>query len=304
MIYQNIIETIGNTPLVYLNKIKEKYHLKANILAKIEKNNPGGSIKDRVALKIITEAEKNHQINKDTVIMEATSGNTGIGIAMVCCYKGYKAIIVMPDNASLERIKILESFNAKVILTDRKKGMQGSIDELEQLKIAFPNHFICDQFNNYNSVLAHYESTAKELCADLGDNINIVVVGIGTGGTIMGLSKYLKEKNKNIKIIGVEPYEAAVINKIPFGENKIPGIGAKFIPSILDLNQIDEVKPIKSSDAIYFSNEVGLVEGILAGISSGANLKAAIEEAKKEENINKNIVVIFPDSKERYLSNV
>ena len=300
MKYNSIIDLIGNTPLLELKNIKEKYNLKSNIYAKIEGYNPGGSIKDRIALQMILDLEKEGKLKKGSVIIEPTSGNTGIGIALIGSLRGYKVIIVMPSSMTIERIKLIESFGAEVILTDASKGMLGSIEKAKELNQEYENSIILGQFENMSNPLAHYLTTGPEIYNDLDGNIDIFIAGIGTGGTISGVGKYLKEKNSNIQIIGVEPFNSPLISKGVKGAHKIQGIGANFIPNTLNKDAIDVIELIDDKDAFEYSKIATKLEGVLVGISSGAALKIAIDYAKKEEN--KNIVVILPDTGYKYLS--
>ena len=300
MKYNSIIDLIGNTPLLELKNIKEKYNLKSNIYAKIEGYNPGGSIKDRIALQMILDLEKEGKLKKGSVIIEPTSGNTGIGIALIGSLRGYKVIIVMPSSMTIERIKLIESFGAEVILTDASKGMLGSIEKANELNKEYENSIILGQFENMSNPLAHYLTTGPEIYNDLDGNIDIFIAGIGTGGTISGVGKYLKEKNSNIQIIGVEPFNSPLISKGVKGAHKIQGIGANFIPNTLNKDAIDVIELIDDKDAFEYSKIATKLEGVLVGISSGAALKIAIDYAKKEEN--KNIVVILPDTGYKYLS--
>ena len=294
-IYNNILETIGSTPLVKINKLTG-----GNVFAKLEYFNPAGSIKDRAALNMILGAEKRGLIKKDTEIIEPTSGNTGIGLALVCAVRGYKLTIVMPDSMSVERQKLMKAYGAKLVLTDGKLGMKGAIDKAFELQKENPNSYIPQQFENPDNFLAHYYTTAKEIIKDTQGKVDIFVAGIGTGGTITGIAKKLKEYNSNIKVIGIEPFSSPYLTKKTSGIHKIQGIGAGFRPSILDLTLIDEIIAVKDEDAINMTVELAKKEGIFAGISAGANVFAAIEEAKKD--FKKNIVVIIPDTGERYLS--
>lgn len=298
--YSSALKLVGNTPLVQLNRLKQELNLKSNIFAKIEGFNPGGSAKDRIASFIIESYESQGLLNKDTVFVEATSGNTGIGIAFVCAIKGYKAIIVMPDNMSKERIQAITSFGAQVILTPASLGMQGAVEKAEEIKKTDPNAIIFGQFNNPLNPLAHYYSTGPEIWADTNGNVDIFVAGIGTGGTISGTGKFLKERNNNVQIIGVEPESSPLLTKGCAGAHKIQGIGANFVPDTLNKEIIDKILTVSDEDAYYYTNLLAKKEGILAGISSGSALKAAIEIAKQEEN--KNIVVLFADSGNKYFS--
>ncbi len=301
-VYNGITELIGKTPILKLNNIIKELDLKANLFVKLEYFNPAGSVKDRVSLFMIEEAEKQGLISKGATIIEPTSGNTGIGIAMVCAQKGYNAIIVMPDNMSIERIKLISGYGAKVVLTDGEKGMKGAIEKAEEIKLATKNSIILGQFDNPNNPLAHYKTTAKEIYEDMNGEIDIFVSGIGTGGTVSGIGKYLKERNKSIKIIGVEPKSSALITSGKSGAHKIQGIGANFIPKNLDLNVIDNVLTVSDDSAIETAKMLAHLEGVLTGISSGASLAVAITESQREENTGKNILAILPDTGERYLS--
>lgn len=298
--YSSVLKLAGNTPLVQLKKLKQELNLKSNIFAKIEGANPAGSAKDRIASFIIESYESQGLLNKDTVFVEATSGNTGIGIAFVCAIKGYKAIIVMPDNMSKERIQAITSFGAQVILTPASLGMQGAVEKAEEIKKTDPNAIIFGQFENPLNPLAHYYSTGPEIWTDTNGNVDIFVAGIGTGGTISGTGKFLKERNNNVQIIGVEPESSPLLTKGCAGAHKIQGIGANFVPDTLNKEIIDKILTVSDEDAYYYTNLLAKKEGILAGISSGSALKAAIEIAKQEEN--KNIVVLFADSGNKYFS--
>ena len=297
-IADNILELIGHTPLVKINRMNEG---EAEIVVKLEKQNPAGSIKDRPALNMIEKAEKAGLINKDTVIIEPTSGNTGIGLALVCAIRGYRMILTMPETMSIERRKLLAAYGAELVLTDGQKGMQGAVDKAEELHREIKNSFIPQQFANPANPEAH-SVTANEIWNDTDGKVDIVVAGAGTGGTICGLSKFLKEKNPNIKAVAVEPYENQVLKGEKAGAHKIQGIGANFVPKNFDKNLVDEIIPVKSDEAILTARRLAKEEGILAGISSGAALLAAIELSKRPENKEKLIVVILPDSGERYLS--
>lgn len=301
-IYSSIDQIIGKTPILELKKIKEKCSLKANIFAKLEYLNPAGSAKDRVALFMVKDAEKSGILKSNSVIIEPTSGNTGIGLACVCASKGYKAIIVMPDTMSVERIKTIKALGAEVVLTDGKKGMKGAIDEAERLRKQIPDSIIAGQFVNPSNPKAHYCTTGPEIYDDLDGKVDVFVAGIGTGGTITGVGRYLKEKNPNVKIVAVEPYSSPVLSKGYAGAHKIQGIGANFVPEILDTSIYDEIIPVKDEDAMQTGRLLGKTEGVLTGISSGACLWAGIEIAKRQENQNKNVVVLLPDTGDRYLS--
>ena len=299
-IYNNISELIGNTPLVRINKLNRGY---ADILVKIEYFNPAGSIKDRTALSMIEDAERKGLIKSgESTIIEPTSGNTGIGLALVSLIKGYKLILTMPETMSKERRDILRAYGAQLILTDGKKGMQGAVEEAERLKKEIKGSFIPQQFNNPSNTKVHYETTGMEIWNDTEGKVDIVIAGIGTGGTISGIAKKLKEKNPNIKAIGVEPAASPVITKGKAGAHKIQGIGANFIPKNYDASIIDKVITVTDEDAINTALKLTKEEGIFAGISSGAALYAALELSKQEENKDKLIVVILPDTGMRYLS--
>ena len=302
MLFKNASELIGNTPLVELTNIEKQYSLKAKLYAKVEYFNPTGSVKDRIALSMINDAFNKGLINENSVLIEPTSGNTGIGIAALCAMKNIKCILVMPESMTIERRKFLSIYGAKLVLTEAKEGMGGSIKKAKELEKTIPNAVILGQFDNEANPRIHYLTTGKEIYNDLNGKVDLFIAGIGTGGTISGTGKYLKEKIKDVKIIGVEPLSSPVISQNKKGSHKIQGIGAGFIPSTLNLNIIDKVETCSDEDAFKFAKIVPSIEGMLVGISSGASLKVAIDYAKKEENANKNIVVLFPDSGDRYLS--
>lgn len=301
-VYKSVVEMIGNTPLLELKKIKKEYNLQGNIYAKIESFNPAGSIKDRVALSMINQARKQVIIKERATIIEPTSGNTGIGIAMLSASMGYKAVIVMPDTMSVERIKLIKAYGAQVVLTDGKLGMRGAIDKANEIQQNTPNSFIPSQFDNPANPQVHYETTAREIVSDLEGDFSYFVAGIGTGGTLCGSAKYFKEQNFDVKIIGVEPEGSPLITKGISGSHKLQGIGANFIPKNYNGEYVDEVIAVSDEDAYKMAREMATKEGLLVGISSGAALKVATILAKKEENNGKNIVVIFPDTGDRYLS--
>ena len=301
-IYTSIEQLIGNTPMLRLAKIEEKYGLKAKLFAKLEYFNPAGSVKDRVGKAMLDDAEQRGVLNKNSVIIEPTSGNTGIGIAAVAAVRGYRVIIVMPETMSEERKKLMLAYGAELVLTDGKKGMNGAIEKAEQLKEEIPGSIIAGQFVNPANWEAHYNTTGSEIYDDFDGGVDILVAGIGTGGTITGCGKYLKEKNKDIKIVGVEPLSSPVITKGESGAHGIQGIGAGFIPEVLDVSVLDEVITVSDDEAFEIASQMGKTEGFLTGISSGAALSAAIKLAKREENKDKNIVVILADSGDRYLS--
>ncbi len=298
-IAENMFDLIGNTPLVKINKINTGF---ATIAAKLECKNPAGSVKDRPAYNMIIQAEKAGLINKDTVIIEPTSGNTGVGLAFVCAIKGYKMILTMPETMSLERRQLLKAYGAELVLTEGSKGMQGAVDKAEELHRKNPNSFIPQQFNNPDNPESHYLTTAEEIWKDTDGKVDIVVAGVGTGGTICGIAKKLKEKNPRIKAVAVEPFDSQVLAGKPAGAHKIQGIGANFIPKNFDPSVIDEIFPVKNEDAYITAQRLAKEEGILSGISCGANVYAAAELSKRPENKGKLIVVILPDSGEKYLS--
>lgn len=301
-IYNNISEIIGNTPMLEPLKLAEKIGIKANIFLKLEYLNPTGSIKDRAAKEIIEDAEKKGLLKAEATIIEPTSGNTGIGLAAIGASKGYRVLIVMPETMSEERRKIITALGAEVILTDGKLGMAGAVQKAEDLKSEIKDSIIAGQFVNEANVNAHYKTTGPEIWEDMDGKIDIFISGIGTGGTVSGTGRYLKEKNSNIKIIGIEPENSAVISGEKAGKHGIQGIGAGFIPDIMDLKLLDEIYLANDRSAIEASKMLASFEGIMTGISSGAALACAIEQAKKTENEGKNIVVILPDSADRYFS--
>lgn len=301
-IFSTVEELIGKTPILKLNRIKNHLNLKANILAKLEFLNPAGSIKDRAALEMINCAEKKGILKPDSVIIEPTSGNTGIGLALVAATRGYKAIIVMPDTMSVERIKLMSAYGAEVILTDGKDGMSGSIKKAEELAKSIPNSFIPSQFSNPDNAAAHFKTTGPEIFEDTDGKVDIFVAGVGTGGTITGVGEFLKSKNKNIQIVAVEPADSPLLSQNKSAPHKIQGIGANFVPELLNKNIIDKIITVSSEDAFESARLIAKKEGVLVGISSGAALFAATELAKLPENENKNIVVILPDTGTRYLS--
>lgn len=298
-IAQDLTELVGNTPLVKLNKLNNG---QAEVVVKLEYFNPANSIKDRAALQMILDAEQDGKINKDTLIIEPTSGNTGIGLAMICAIRGYKLIITMPETMSLERRLLLKSYGAELILTDGKLGMKGAIEKAYELKEKYKNSFIPSQFDNPSNPKAHYLTTAEEIWNDTDGKVDIVVAGVGTGGTISGIAKKLKEKNPKIKAVAVEPYSSQVLAGKEAGAHKIQGIGANFIPQNYDASLIDEVIPVTNEDSINVARDLSSKEGMLTGFSGGANVWAAIELSKREENKGKLIVAILPDCGERYLS--
>lgn len=298
-IANSLLELVGQTPLVKINKLNTGT---AFVAAKIESKNPAGSIKDRPALNMIEQAEKEGLINKDTVIIEPTSGNTGIGLAFVCAIKGYRMILTMPETMSKERRMLLSAYGAELVLTDGAKGMQGAVDKAEELHKEIKNSFIPQQFSNPANPESHIKTTAEEIWHDTDGRVDIVVASVGTAGTICGIAKGLKAKNSEIKAVAVEPFSSQLLAGKEAGPHKIQGIGANFIPGNFDGSVIDEIIPVKDEDAFETARQLAKKEGILAGISSGANLWAAIELSKRPENKDKLIVVILPDSGERYLS--
>lgn len=301
-IYTSAEQLVGKTPLLELTHIEKELNLKAKIFAKLEFLNPAGSIKDRVAKAMILKAEESGLLTKDSVIIEPTSGNTGIGLACVGTAKGYQVIIVMPDTMSEERRRLIKAYGAKLVLSDGSKGMAGAIEKAEELAKEIPGSIIAGQFVNPENPNAHFESTGPEIYEDMEGNVDVLVAGVGTGGTITGTGRYLKSKNADIKVVAVEPASSPVLSKGTAGAHKIQGIGAGFVPEILDTDIYDEIITVENEDAFKMGRMLGMKEGILVGISSGAALFGAIEEAKKEENQGKNIVVILPDSGDRYLS--
>ncbi len=301
-IYNGICELVGRTPLVRLLQTEKMHNTAARLLAKIEYFNPAGSAKDRVALNMIEDAERRGALTKDSVIIEPTSGNTGIGLAAIAAARGYRVIIVMPNSMSPERQKLMRAYGAELVLTDGALGMAGAIAKAEELAESIAGAFIAGQFENPANPMAHYKTTGPEIYEDAEGEVDIFVAGVGTGGTISGVGKYLKEKNPNIKVIGIEPDTSAVLSGEAAGSHKLQGIGAGFIPKALDVKVIDEVMKISADAAYSFGRELAVREGFLVGISSGAALAAAVEIAKREENRGKTVVVLLPDTGARYLS--
>lgn len=301
-IYTSADQLIGKTPLLELTHIEKEFGLKAKLLAKLEYLNPAGSIKDRVGKAMIEDAEKSGKLTKDSVIIEPTSGNTGIGLAMVATAKGYRTIIVMPDTMSAERRKLIAAYGAELVLTDGSKGMAGAIEKAEELAKELPGGFVAGQFVNPVNPKAHFDSTGPEIYEDTDGKVDILVATVGTGGTITGTGEYLKSKKPEIKVVAVEPASSPVLSGGKAGAHAIQGIGAGFIPEILNTDVYDEIIQVTNEDAFTGGRWVGKKEGVLVGISSGAALYAAIEVAKREENAGKTIVVILPDSGDRYLS--
>lgn len=300
--FKSMDELIGHTPLLELNNYQNEKGLPARVFAKVEGLNPAGSIKDRAALYMITEAEKSGKLKKDSVIIEPTSGNTGIGLAAIAASKGYRMIIVMPDTMSVERRNLMKAYGAEVVLSDGAKGMSGAIEKAEKLSEEIPGSFIAGQFVNPANSRAHYETTGPEIWDDLDGQVDIFVSGVGTGGTITGTGRYLKEKNPKIRIVAVEPKASPILSGGHPGAHKIQGIGAGFVPEILDTKVYDEVITVDNEEALKTGAELAKTEGILVGISSGAAVYAAIQLARRPENKGKNIVVIMPDHGDRYLS--
>ena len=301
-IYKSIEELIGRTPLLELSNLAKKLELNATLLAKVEALNPGGSAKDRVAKRMVEDAEKAGILKAGATIIEPTSGNTGIGLAVMAAARGYRAIIVMPDSMSMERRLLMTAFGAELVLTEGAKGMTGAIEKAEELAKEIPNSFIPGQFDNPSNPAAHYETTGPEIWEDTEGKVDIFVAGIGTGGTITGTGRYLKEQNPDVKIIGVEPASSPLLTKGEAGPHGLQGIGANFVPSILDTEIYDEVITVTEEEAYEAGRSIARTEGLLAGISAGAALHAAVEVAKRPENAGKNIVVLLPDTGDRYLS--
>lgn len=301
-IYTSVEQLIGNTPLLKLTNIEKSLGLKANLYAKLECFNPAGSAKDRVGKAMIDAAEQSGKLNKDSVIIEPTSGNTGIGLASVARARGYRVIIVMPETMSMERRMLMKAYGAELVLTDGSQGMKGAIAKAEELAKEIPNAFIPGQFENPANPKVHYETTGPEIYQDLDGKVDYFVAGVGTGGTISGVGKYLKEKLPQVKIVAVEPASSSILSGGEAGAHKIQGIGAGFVPATLDTKVYDEVVGVANEDAFEFGKLVAGKEGFLVGISAGAALWAAVQFAQKEENVGKNVVVLFPDSGERYLS--
>lgn len=302
MVYNSITELIGNTPLVKLNNLEKEQNLQANLFAKVEFFNPGGSIKDRIAKAMIEVAEASGKLNKDTIIYEPTSGNTGIGAALMGAARGYKVVIVMPETVSIERMKIVRAYGAEVILTEGALGMKGAIAKVQELLLENDNAITLSQFENEANPAEHNASTAIEIYEALEGKVDVVISGVGTGGTITGIGHYLKEKNADVEIIAVEPEKSAVLSGKDPSPHKIQGIGAGFVPNVLDTKIYDRIMTVSEEDAIAAARLIASHEGIFSGISSGAALSAALEVAKDEKYKGKNVVVILPDTGERYLS--
>ncbi len=301
-IKQNVSELVGHTPLIEFAKYEKEENIKAHIVGKLEYFNPGGSVKDRIAKAIIDDYEAKGLLKAGSTIIEPTSGNTGIGLAMIAASRGYKLIITMPETMSKERIALMKAYGAEVVLTEGAMGMKGAIAKANELKEEIPGSIIAGQFENMANPKAHYETTGPEIYEDTDGKVDILVAGIGTGGTISGTGKFLKEKNKDIKVVGVEPASSPVLSKGVSGAHKIQGIGAGFVPDTLDTKIYDEIVTVSNEDAFATTKQIAHLEGVLVGISSGAAIFAAKELAKREENYGKNIVVILPDTGNRYLS--
>ncbi len=301
-IYTSADRLIGKTPLLELAHIEKKYDLKAKILAKLEYFNPAGSVKDRIAKAMLDQAEKEGKVNKDTVIIEPTSGNTGIGLASVAAARGYRIIIVMPETMSVERRQLMKAYGAELVLSEGAKGMKGAIAKAKELSEEIANSFIPSQFENKANPKAHYDTTGPEIYEDTDGKVDIFVAGVGTGGTVTGVGEYLKDQNPDIKVVAVEPATSAVLSTGVAGAHKIQGIGAGFVPDVLNTKIYDEIIAVGNEDAFATGKLIGRSEGVLVGISSGAAVYAAIELAKRPENEGKNIVVLLPDTGDRYLS--
>ncbi|MCI7488606.1 MAG: cysteine synthase A [Oscillospiraceae bacterium] len=301
-IYTSADQLIGKTPLLELTHIEKKYGLKAKVLAKLEYFNPAGSVKDRIARKMLDDAEAAGKLTPDSVIIEPTSGNTGIGLASVAAARGYRIIIVMPETMSVERRQLMKAYGAELVLTEGAKGMKGAIAKADELAKEIPNSFVPGQFVNPSNPKAHYETTGPEIFEDTDGEVDIFVAGVGTGGTVTGVGEYLKDKKPGVKIVAVEPETSAVLSTGVAGAHKIQGIGAGFVPDVLDTKVYDEIIPVSNEAAFETGKLIGKSEGVLVGISSGAAAYAAIELAKRPENEGKTIVVLLPDTGDRYLS--
>lgn len=301
-IYKKADELIGRTPLLELTHLEEKFDLKAKVIGKLEYLNPAGSVKDRVAKMMLDEAEKSGVLTKDSVIIEPTSGNTGIGLCMVAAARGYRIIIVMPETMSVERRLLMKAYGAELVLSDGAKGMKGAIAKADELAKEIPNSFIPGQFVNPANPKAHFETTGPEIWEDMDGAVDIFVAGVGTGGTVTGTGEFLKTKNPEVKIVAVEPESSAVLSTGVAGPHKIQGIGAGFVPEVLNTTIYDEVFAVSDEDAFEMTRLIGKTEGVLVGISAGAAVYAAVEIAKRPENAGKNLVVLLPDTGDRYLS--
>lgn len=300
-IYTSADQLIGKTPLLELTHIEKKFDLKAKILAKLEYFNPAGSVKDRIAKAMIDDAEAKGLLNADSVIIEPTSGNTGIGLASVAAARGYRIIIVMPETMSVERRQLMKAYGAELVLTEGSKGMKGAIAKADELAKEIPNSFIPGQFVNSANPKAHFETTGPEIFADTDGEVDIFVAGVGTGGTVTGVGQYLKSKKPEVKVVAVEPKSSAVLSTGVAGSHKIQGIGAGFVPDVLDTGIYDEIIPVENDDAFSTGKLIGKSEGVLVGISSGAAIWVTIELAKRPENVGKTIVALLPDTGDRYL---
>ena len=301
-LFTSIEQTIGNTPLVRVTKLEKEFGLKAHIYVKLESFNPSGSVKDRIALSMIEEAEEKGLLKKDSVIIEPTSGNTGIGLSSIATAKGYRIILTMPETMSVERRKIMKAYGAELVLTEGAKGMKGAIAKADELVKEIPNAIILGQFVNPANPKAHFEHTGPEIYRDLDGKVDVFVAGVGTGGTITGVGRYLKSKKPDVRIVAVEPKTSPVLSEGHAGPHKIQGIGAGFVPDTLDRGVINSITAVADEDAFETSRKIGRSEGILVGISSGASLWAALQEAKRPENEGRNIVALLADTGERYLS--
>jgi len=301
-IFKSADQLIGHTPLLELTHLEQAYNLNAKIYAKLEYFNPAGSVKDRIAKAMIDEAEKSGKLKKDSVIIEPTSGNTGIGLASVAAARGYRIIITMPETMSVERRQLMKAYGAELVLSDGTKGMKGAIAKAQELADSIPNSFIPGQFVNPANPKAHLETTGPEIFEDTDGAVDIFVAGVGTGGTITGVGQYLKSKKSSVKVIAVEPATSAVLSTGVAGSHKIQGIGAGFVPDVLDTKIYDDIIPVQNEDAFATGKEIGHKEGVLVGISSGAAVWAALQVAKRPENKGKHIVVLLPDTGDRYLS--
>ena len=301
-IYTSADQLVGKTPLLELTNIEKELDLKAKVFAKLEYFNPAGSVKDRIAKAMIDDAEASGKVKEGSVIIEPTSGNTGIGLASVAAARGYRIIIVMPETMSIERRQLMKAYGAELVLSEGAKGMKGAIAKAQELADSIENSFIPSQFTNPSNPKAHYLTTGPEIYGDTDGKVDIFVAGVGTGGTLTGVGKYLKEKNPEVKIVAVEPQSSAVLSTGVAGPHKIQGIGAGFVPEVLDTDIYDEIFPVSNEDAFAFGKLIGRKEGVLVGISSGAAAFAAAELAKRPENAGKNIVVLLPDTGDRYLS--
>ena len=301
-VYTSADQLIGKTPLLELTDIEQEYGLNAKVLAKLECFNPAGSVKDRVAKAILDDAEATGKLTKDSVIIEPTSGNTGIGLAAVAAARGYRIIIVMPETMSVERRQLMKAYGAELVLSEGAKGMKGAIAKAEELAKEIPGAFIAGQFVNPANPKAHFETTGPEIFEDTDGEVDVFVAGVGTGGTVTGVGKYLKSRKADVKVVAVEPASSPVLSKGTPGAHKIQGIGAGFVPEVLDTKVYDEIIPVADEDAFAMGRKIGHKEGVLVGISSGAAVHAAVELAKRPENEGKTIVVLLPDTGDRYLS--